>query len=103
MVVAYQNQVVMEETLDAGLARLFGGSAAAKMTSGGGGGGRSGRFGGHRGACVNPCGAPDAVAEARNRYQAALAAQRAGDWAKYGEEIRKLGEVLSGWAGGEGR
>ena len=28
VVVAYQNQVVMEETLDAGLARLFGGSAA---------------------------------------------------------------------------
>jgi uncharacterized membrane protein (UPF0182 family) len=34
------------------------------------------------------------VAEARSRYQAALAAQRAGDWATYGEEIRKLGEVL---------
>jgi uncharacterized membrane protein (UPF0182 family) len=34
------------------------------------------------------------AAEARSLYQAALAAQRAGDWARYGEEIRKLGEVL---------
>ena len=34
------------------------------------------------------------MAEARSHYQAALAAQRAGDWARYGEEIRKLGEVL---------
>ena len=42
------------------------------------------------------------VAEARSRYQAALAAQRAGDWARYGEEIRKLGEALER-LGREGR
>jgi hypothetical protein len=39
------------------------------------------------------------VAEARRRYEAALAAQRAGDWARYGEEIRRLGEVLDRLAG----
>jgi uncharacterized membrane protein (UPF0182 family) len=32
--------------------------------------------------------------EARDTYQRALEAQRAGDWAKYGEEIRRLGELL---------
>jgi uncharacterized membrane protein (UPF0182 family) len=32
--------------------------------------------------------------EARQRYQAALQAQRDLDWAKYGEEMRRLGEVL---------
>jgi hypothetical protein len=32
--------------------------------------------------------------EARAAYERALAAQRAGDWAKYGEEIRRLGELL---------
>ena len=32
--------------------------------------------------------------EERETYQRALEAQRAGDWAKYGEEIRKLGELL---------
>jgi uncharacterized membrane protein (UPF0182 family) len=34
------------------------------------------------------------AAEARTRSEQAVAAQRAGDWAKYGEEIRALGEVL---------
>ena len=32
--------------------------------------------------------------EARDTYQRALDAQRAGDWAKYGEEIKRLGELL---------
>ena len=35
------------------------------------------------------------AAEARAAYERALAAQKAGDWAKYGEEIRRLGEILS--------
>ena len=43
------------------------------------------------------------AAEARSRYQAALAAQRAGDWARYGDEIRKLGEVLERLGGRGGR
>jgi hypothetical protein len=34
------------------------------------------------------------AAEARAHYDRALAAQRAGDWARYGEELRLLGEVL---------
>ncbi|HEU4723725.1 MAG TPA: M28 family peptidase, partial [Candidatus Eisenbacteria bacterium] len=34
------------------------------------------------------------VEEARRHYDAAIAAQRAGDWSRYGEEIRRLGEVL---------
>ena len=32
--------------------------------------------------------------EARAHYDRAIAAQRAGDWAKYGEEIRALGAAL---------
>jgi uncharacterized membrane protein (UPF0182 family) len=82
----------MEETLDAGLARLFGGSAAAKNEPVAVTGAAAAA------ATVGPA-LSDAefqtlATEARSRYQAALAAQRAGDWAKYGEEIRKLGEVL---------
>jgi hypothetical protein len=34
------------------------------------------------------------VAEARRRYEAALQAQREIDWARYGEEFRRLGELL---------
>jgi len=93
VVVAYQNQVVMEETLDAGLTRLFGGSSGARN--------QPVAPPGAAAAAAAPGGpAPGAtelrslVAEARSRYDAALAAQRAGDWARYGEEIRRLGEVL---------
>jgi uncharacterized membrane protein (UPF0182 family) len=42
---------------------------------------------------------PDAAlaalaAEARSHYERALQAQREGNWALYGEEIKKLGDVL---------
>jgi uncharacterized membrane protein (UPF0182 family) len=92
VVVAYQNQVVMEETLDAGLTRLFGGARGQPVPP---------VVAGAPGAPA-PVAAPalgeaelrSLVAEARQRYEAALAAQRAGDWAKYGEEIRRLGELL---------
>ena len=103
VVVAYQNQVVMEETLDAGLARLFGGSAPAKNEP---------VAGAVTGAAVEAATVEPAlsdaefrtlVAEARSRYQAALAAQRAGDWARYGEEIRKLGEALQRLGGRGGQ
>jgi hypothetical protein len=92
VVVAYQNQIVMEPTLDAALARLFGGSAPTPppevdQTT--------------RTAPAAPpqpsAGATDvsaAVGEARSHYDRAIEAQRAGDWAKYGEEIRLLGESL---------
>src|SRR4029434_9673299 len=42
-------------------------------------------------------GAPQIVVlaeEAQAHYQRAIDAQRAGDWAKYGEEIRALGQTL---------
>jgi hypothetical protein len=94
VVVAYQNRVVMEETLDAGLARLFGGSAAAKnepvAVAATGGAAAAATVG----PALSDAELQTLVAEARSRYQAALAAQRAGDWTRYGEEIRKLGELL---------
>jgi uncharacterized protein len=100
VVVAYQNQVVMEETLDAGLARLFGGSAAGK--------GQPALPGAVQAAAATGPALGDAelralAAEAQGHYQAALTAQRAGDWARYGEEIRKLGELLQRLGGKGGR
>src|SRR5688572_8971806 len=94
----YQNQIVMERTLDAGLARSIGsrGAAPAPATA--------------PPSCTQtsapapapptaaaPPGAPGvdaAAAEARAHYDRAIAAQRAGDWATYGAEIRALGEAL---------
>ena len=93
VIVAYQNQIVMEPTLDAGLARLFGGAgpppAAAQTTTA--------APAGQAPAAPSPQPSPNLTAltaEAQSHYERALEAQRAGDWAKYGEEIRALGEAL---------
>ena len=95
VVVAYQNQIVMEETLDQALNRLFAGpsnraapAAATLLAS----------------AAVPDSipaagtaleAAPTELAErAQSHYAQALRAQRDGDWARYGTEIERLGEVL---------
>jgi hypothetical protein len=92
VIVGYQNQIVMEETLEAGLERLFPGDGQRRQAA----------------TTVLPAEpeAPQAAApavsadvaalaaQARTHYQRALQAQREGNWALYGEEIRKLGEVL---------
>lgn len=85
VVVAYQNEVAMAETLDGSLARLFGGSAApgeAQRTDAGA-----------VGAPLDPA-FRAMTTEARQRYQAAMDALSARDFARYGEEIRRLGELL---------
>jgi uncharacterized membrane protein (UPF0182 family) len=86
VVVAYQNRVVMEETLEAGLSRLFGGTieAAAAPSA------PAPRAGAGAGAGA----AADLSRRASEIFQRAVAAQRAGDWARYGEELARLGEVL---------
>jgi uncharacterized membrane protein (UPF0182 family) len=88
VIVAYQNRIVMEPTLDLAIARLFGQSeraAPAKTET-------------TTAAAPAASGPPPSwerlAGEARDAYQRALDAQRAGDWAKYGEEIKRLGELL---------
>jgi uncharacterized protein len=86
VVVAYQNRVVMRETLDEGLAELFGGTAGPR------------RQPEPLVAAAQPA-TPDSrlptlAQEARRRYEAAIQAQRELDWARYGDEMRRLGEVL---------
>jgi len=84
IIVAHQNQIVMEETLEAALDRLFpsgegrpAGAAPAVPAAARGGGDLE-----------------DLPARAHGHYQRAMKAQRDGDWALYGEEVRQLGEVL---------
>ena len=102
VIVAYQNQIVMEETLEAGLARLFGGGATrdtdVQLTRG-----AARRRRPDATACGRPVRRSPAgndplaalAAEARGHYDRAIEAQRAGDWARYGEEMRLLGEALA--------
>jgi uncharacterized membrane protein (UPF0182 family) len=60
-------------------------------------GGSSGSSRSSGGNQVNqPSGPPQAVlaTKARQHYERAMQAQREGNWALYGEEIRLLGETL---------
>ena len=95
VVVAYQNHIVMEATLDEALARLFPASGAGQRTTGGAQ--LTQQRAVESGSAAAPSGgaAPSgAASEAQQHYQRALEAQRAGEWARYGEEIRLLGESL---------
>jgi uncharacterized membrane protein (UPF0182 family) len=88
LILTHQNQIVMEETLDQALKRLF-------PADGSGRGGQrpapididelSDRPGPENGALTT---------RALEHYRNAMQAQREGNWARYGEEIRRLGEVL---------
>ena len=90
VIVAYQNQIVMDETLDAAIDRLFPPAAA-------GGGGASRIL-----SAPAPAGVirPSAVADgnveaqAHEHYRRAVQALREGDWVRFGEEFRRLGDVL---------
>jgi len=87
VVVAYQNRVVMEETLDAGLAQLFGGPGAATRAPV--------RVSETPGAAAAVSArAADLARRANESFRRAVEAQRAGDWARYGEELRRLEDVL---------
>jgi uncharacterized protein len=90
VVVAYQNHIVMEATLDEALERLFPTSASGQRVTGGA------RPAQQRAVESGSAAAPSssAASEAQQHYQRALEAQRAGDWARYGDEIRLLGEAL---------
>ena len=129
VIVAYQNSIVMDRTLDAALARLFSPEAVrarraqraqsqdAAMVSADATapvtgtapaapvGAASGAPDGPGTAATPPSAPPlpgaaatlppaELAAEAQATYQRAIDAQRAGDWAKYGAEITRLGQLL---------
>jgi len=102
VVVAYQNRVVMRETLDEGLAEMFGGvasretrvptpnKAAADTTAEAEPVTRDSRL-------------PTLLRAAKQHYEAAIQAQRDLDWARYGEQMRQLGEILNRMNSGTSR
>jgi uncharacterized membrane protein (UPF0182 family) len=87
VIVAHESRVVMEESLEAGLARLFGG-----------GGQLLARRDASEPALTRTTTTVPANSELIRRavghYERARAAQRADNWATYGEEMRLLGEAL---------
>jgi uncharacterized membrane protein (UPF0182 family) len=88
VIVTAENRIAMEETLEAGLSRIFGGATTAQPQT-------------TTAAQTQPGSAPAVVTDVRSLsiqaselYKNAIQAQRDGDWARYGEEIKKLGAVL---------
>ena len=84
VIVAYENKIAMEETLEEGLVRIFGSGAGVVP---------------QRTATAKPTIMPSQDIQERMRrasaaYEEALRAQRDGDWARYGEAIKRLGEIL---------
>ena len=86
VIVAYENKIVMEETLEAGLARLFGAGIGQQAKPA---------------EETTPSVAPTDMSkenlakQAAETYDAAIRAQKEGDWGRYGEEIKTLGEILN--------
>jgi uncharacterized membrane protein (UPF0182 family) len=92
VIVAHQNQIVMEETLDRALDRLFPGRGAPPTVPTPP---TTEPPAGERVEAAPPGADARALAEqARAHYERAMKAQREGNWALYGEEIKRLGEVL---------
>jgi uncharacterized membrane protein (UPF0182 family) len=87
VIVAHESRVVMEESLEAGLARLFGGSGQLLAQ-----GDADRRVPAEHALDVDAN--REALRRAAGHYERARAAQRADDWSTYGEEMRLLGELL---------
>ena len=90
VIAAHEGRVAMGETLDAALAGLFGGVARPSMPTG---------VAADSMATPRPATGADATIETLARhalesYDKARAAQRADDWATYGAEMKKLGDLL---------
>jgi uncharacterized membrane protein (UPF0182 family) len=86
VVVAHQNRVVMEETLEMGLARLFGAAGDAPPPAA--------RPEVPEFEPEAPASNAALVRQLLDIYERAISAQRAGNWAVYGAEMERLGELL---------
>ncbi len=81
VIVAFGDEVVMEENLELALQRLFGGKKSVSVAP--------------RSATADAKASPSVLAkEAMGIYEKAINLQRQGNWAAYGEELRKLEQLL---------
>ncbi len=77
VIVAYENKIAMEENLEAALSRIFG---VAEKTN--------------QPVTVADQQLKDLFKQAQELYDEAIGSQKEGDWARYGETIKRLGETL---------
>lgn len=82
VIVAFGDEVVMEETLELALQRIFGGKRPAAATA-------------TQSTTTDTKAPPATLAkEAMSIYERAINMQRQGNWTGYGEELKKLEQVL---------
>ncbi|MBU0898074.1 UPF0182 family protein [Patescibacteria group bacterium] len=87
VVVAYENKIAMEETLEAGLSKIFGKETVKEPKEN---------------TATKPSvtgeqqtkNYPEIFKKASKAYEDAITAQKNGDWARYGEAIKIMGEIL---------
>jgi hypothetical protein len=90
VIVAAEDRIAMEPTLEASLARIFGETPAGDVkaqTS-------ESKPGETSGAPQATAPAANLAEQAKQHYERAMQAQREGDWARYGDEIKRLGAVI---------
>ena len=80
VIAAYENDVVMEENLELALRRLFGAKVAAGKAD--------------TAIADTKATTSDLAKEAMRVFEKAIELQRQGNWAGYGEEIKKLEQIL---------
>ncbi len=82
VIVAYENKIAMEETLEKALSRIFGTSTPTPTQE----------------VAVDQLiivpDQSDLFKQANDLYDEAIRSQKEGDWARYGETIKRLGEIL---------
>ncbi|MDD5243545.1 MAG: UPF0182 family protein, partial [Syntrophorhabdaceae bacterium] len=84
VIVAYENDVVMEENLEQALAAMFGGRKAAPAAAGAGA----------QPAAAKKASIQDLAKEAAQVFERAKGLQKQGDWAGYGEQLKNLERIL---------
>jgi uncharacterized membrane protein (UPF0182 family) len=96
VVVAHENRVAMDSTLELGLARLFGGGAGSQLLAEAPPAPAAAAPGAQQpaGVAASVPANSQLIRQATDAYERARAAQRAEDWAAYGVEMRRLGDLL---------
>jgi len=89
VIVAYENDVVMEENLEQAMAALFGGRKAVPAAA----------VAAEAPSTVKKSSIQDLAKEAAQVFERARTLQRQGDWAGYGEQLKNLEHILKQMTG----
>jgi uncharacterized membrane protein (UPF0182 family) len=91
VIVAYGDKIAMEQTLEEAIARIFEGEIEPSLLSGESAALPIREF------IPEPTAAAESISlvrQLRDAYDRAIQAQRQGDWARYGDELKRMGALL---------